>query len=35
VDDVVETVLLAGGDVEFVDDGALSACGRIAMLLRY
>ena len=35
VDDVIETVLLAGGSVQFVDDGALSAFGRIGMLLRY
>ena len=35
VDDVIETVLLAGGAVEFVDDGALSTFGRIGMLLRY
>jgi hypothetical protein len=35
VDDVIETVLLAGGDVEFVEDGALDDCGRIGLLLRY
>jgi hypothetical protein len=35
VDDVIETVLLGGGGVEFVDDGALSDVGSIGLLLRY
>jgi hypothetical protein len=35
VDDVIESVLLAGGDVEFVEDGALSDCAHIGVLLRY
>ena len=35
VDDVIETMLLAGGRVEFVEDGALAGHGRIGMLLRY
>jgi hypothetical protein len=35
VDDVIETVLLADGSVEFVEDGALSDVGSIGMLLRY
>jgi hypothetical protein len=35
VDDVIESVVLAGGDVEFVEDGALSDCGHIGVLLRY
>ena len=35
VDDVIEAVLLAGGRVEFVEDGALAGHGRIGMLLRY
>jgi hypothetical protein len=35
VDEVIETVLLAGGSVKFVQDGTLADVGRIGMLLRY
>jgi hypothetical protein len=35
VDEVIETVIAKGGRVVFVEDGALSAHGRIAMILRY
>ena len=35
VDDVIEAVLLGGGSVEFVDDGALIDLGRIGLFVRY
>jgi hypothetical protein len=35
VDDVIETVLAKGGEVVFVDNGALTKHGRIALILRY
>jgi hypothetical protein len=35
VDELIETVLAKGGRVVFVEDGALSARGRIALILRY
>jgi hypothetical protein len=35
VDEVIETVLSKGGRVVFVEDGELSARGRIALILRY
>ncbi len=34
VDDVIETVLLGGGDVEFVEPGALDAEGHIGVIVR-
>jgi hypothetical protein len=35
VDDVIETVALAGGQIVFVDDGALADSGHMGLLLRY
>jgi hypothetical protein len=35
VDELVETVLANGGQVVFVDNGALEVHQRIAMILRY
>ena len=35
VDEVIETVLLKGGHVVFVDDGTLALYQRIALILRY
>ncbi len=35
VDDVIETVLAAGGEVIFFEDGRLESYNRIAMILRY
>lgn len=35
VDDVIEQVLLTGGDVSFVDRGSLDDCGQIGLLLRW
>ena len=35
VDDLIETVLQKGGRVVFVDDGALAAHSRVALILRY
>lgn len=35
VDELAETVIAKGGDVLFVEDGALADYGRVALLLRY
>jgi hypothetical protein len=35
VDDVIEQVLLSGGEVTFVDRDALDECGQIGLLLRW
>jgi predicted transcriptional regulator len=35
VDELVELVLEKGGEVTFVDDGALADCDRVALILRY
>jgi hypothetical protein len=35
VDDVIEQVLLTGGEVSFVDTGSLDDCGQIGLLLRW
>jgi len=35
VDDLIEEVLLAGGDVTFVERGTLDDCGQIGLLLRW
>jgi hypothetical protein len=35
VDELVEIVLEKGGEVVFVDEGALSDRGRVALILRY
>jgi hypothetical protein len=35
VDDLIEQVLLAGGDVTFVEQGSLDDCGQIGLLLRW
>jgi len=35
VDEAIEMTIAKGGNVEFVEDGALAMHGRIALILRY